>query len=172
MNFFSLTQISSSLFLYWASLYDAQDILEPFHLLFALYSKLHIQLPRNDAPNISVSAWEILFAIDGTFDLLASLPTCSHSVMADILRAHVYDPYSRLPSIFERSHCYISELSNLGPFVEYPLVALDIDISSPIQGVLTFYLRYGYLFDFQPYRKSMKFIETKVAAMKLQGFNL
>jgi len=33
MKFFSLTQISSSLFLYWASLDDAQNILEPFHLV-------------------------------------------------------------------------------------------------------------------------------------------
>jgi len=59
-----------------------------------------------------------------------------------------------------------------GPSLSIPFVALDNDISSPIQGVLTFYLRYGYLFDFQPYRKSMKFIETKVAAIKMQGFYL
>jgi len=171
MKFLSLTQISSSPFQYWAFPYDAQDILEPSHLLFDLYSMLHNQQPRNADPNISVSVEETQFAVSVKSDLSTSLPTYSHSGTVDIQHVREHGLYSQLPLKFEHSHYYKSELSNHGFFSEYHLVEHDNDTSSPTLSERTFYLHYGWFFDNRPYRKSMKFIETKVAAMKLQGFN-
>jgi len=171
MKFFYFTQISSSPFQYWVSPDDVRDIPEPFHLLFDLCSMRHSQQPRNDVPNISASGLEIHFEESVKFDLLASSPKCSHSRMEGIQHGHEHDLYSQLPLRFERSHYYISELSNHGFVAEYRLEEHDNDTSLPKQDEQTFYLHYGLSFDNRPYCKSMKFIETKVAAMKLQGFN-
>jgi hypothetical protein len=171
MKFFYFTQISNSPFQNWAFPDDVQDTLEPFLQLSAQYSMLHIQLPRNDAPNISVSVEEIRFEEYAKFDLLTSSPSYSRLVMEDIQREHEHDPCSQLPLRFEHSHYCISELSNHGFVAGYRLVKHDNDTSSPIPDERTSCLHYGLSFDNQPYCKSMNFIETKVAAMKLQGFN-
>ncbi len=171
MKFFSFTRISSSPFQYWAYPDDVRDILEPFHLLFDLYSMRHNQQPRNDAPNISVSGLETHSGESVKFDLSASSPNCSLSRMEDIQHARVHDPCSQHLSRSEHSHYCRLELSGPGFFAEYHPVEHGYDTSSPKQGELTFYLHYGSSFDIRPYCKTMKFIETKVAAMKLQGFN-
>ena len=171
MKFFSLTQISSSPSQYWAYPDDVQDILVPFHQLFGLYSMLHNQQPRNDAPNISVSIVGILSAASVMSDLLTSSPTYSHSERGDIqhVREHGLDSQHLLKS--EHSRCCKSELSNHASFAECRLEEHDNDTLSPKQDEPTSYLHYGCLFYYRPYCKSMKFIETKVAAMELQGFN-
>ncbi len=171
MKFFYFTQISSSPFQYWASHGDVRDIPEPFRPLFDLCSMLHSRQPKNDDPNISASALETHFGESVKFDLLASSPNCSHSKMENIQHAREHDPYSQHLSISEHSHYCRFELSNLEFFAEYHPEGHDNDTSSPKQGELTFYLHYGSSFDIRPYCKTMKFIETKVAAMKLQGFN-
>ena len=169
MKFF--TQISSSPFQYWVSPYDAPDTLEPFHRLSCQYSKLHNQQPKNDCPNISVSIEEIQLEEVEKFALSISSQSYLRSSMVDIQYACEHDLYLQPPLKFEYSHYYKSELANPSFFVEYHLVKHDNDILSPKQGEQTSYLRYDLLFDNRPYCKSIKFIETKVAAMKLQGFN-
>jgi hypothetical protein len=105
------------------------------------------------------------------FDLLTSLPSYSHLVMEDIQCEHEHDPCSQLPLRFEHSHYCKSGLSNHGFAAGYRHVKHDNDTLSPIRDEQTSYLHYGLSFDNRPYCKTMKFIETKVAAMKLQGFN-
>ena len=169
MKFF--TQISNSPFQYWDSLDDVQDIPEPSHLLSDLYSMLHSQLPRNGVPNISASVEEIRFEEYAKYDLLTFSQDYSHSMMVDTRRAHEHDLYSQLPLIFGHFHYCKSELSNHEFVFEYHLAERESDILLPKLNELTFYLHYGLSFDIPPYCKTMKFIETKVAAMKLQGFN-
>jgi hypothetical protein len=171
MKFFSATQISNSPFPYWVFPDDAQDILEPFHQLSDLYSRHHNLLPKNGDPNISVSVEEIQSEEVVKSDILTFSPNYSHSLMEDIQREYERGLYLQPPSKFEHSHCYKSELSNLGFGVGYHLEEHDNGTLSPKQGEQTFYLHYGLSFGNQPYCKTMKFIETKVAAMKLQGFN-
>ena len=171
MKFFSATQISNSHSPYWVYLDDVQDILAPFHQLFDLYSMHHIQQPKSDAPNISVSDEETPFEEFGKFDLLAFSPRYSHLTTVGTQHECEHDPYLQHPLRFEHSHYYISELSNLEFVVVNLLVKRDNDTWSPIQDEQTFYLHYGSFFDILPYCKTKKFIETKVAAMDLQGFN-
>ena len=108
MKFF--TQISSSLFQYWAFRDDAQDILVPFHQLFTLYSMPHYQQPRNEVPNISVSIEETKFAEFVKFDPFTTLQIYSPSVMGNIqyVQLHEHGHCSQHPLKFELSHCYKS----------------------------------------------------------------
>lgn len=170
MKFFYFTQISSSPFQYWASPGDAQDIPEPFRLLFDQCSMLHSRQPRNDDPNISVSRLEIHFGGSAKFYLLAFSPNCSHSWMEDIQHERVHDPCSQHPSISEHSHYCRFELSDPGFFAEYHPEEHGNDTSSPKQGELTFYLHYGSSFDIRPYCKTMKFIETESSCNEIAGF--
>ena len=171
MKFFYFTQISNSPSLYWASLDDVQDIPEPFHRLFAQYSKLHIQQPRNDAPNISASEWGIHFEESVKCDLLTASPSYSHSTKVDIQYVREHDPYSQLPLESEHSLRCKSGLSNHAFVAEHLLGEHDNDTSSPKQDEPKVCLHYGLSCDIQPCCKAINFIETKVAAIKLQGFN-
>lgn len=172
MKFFYFTQISSSLFQYWASPDDVRDIPEPFRPLFDLYSMHHNQQPKSDVPNISASDREIRFEESEKCDLSTSLPNYSHLRREDIQHAREHDLYLQHLLVSEHSHYYKFGLSDLGFFAEYHLEGHGNDTSSPKQGEQKYYLYYGSSYDIQPYCKTMKFIETKVAAMKLQGFNL
>lgn len=169
MKFF--TQISSSPSLYWAFPDDAQDILEPFHPKYSLYSTLHNQLPKSDVPNISVSIVETLFEEAEKFSLSISLQAYLHLPKEGIQYAYERGLCSQHPLKSEHSHYCKSELANPSFVAEYLLVKHDNDILSPKLYELTAYSHYGLSFDNRPYCKSIKFIETKVAAMKLQGFN-
>ena len=171
MKFFNSTQISSYPFQYWVYPGDVRDIPEPFRPLFDLYSMLYSRQPRNDDPNISVSDLETHFGEPVKFDLLTSSPDCSHSKTEDIQHVREHDPYLQHLLVFEHSHYCRFALSDLEFFVEYLPEEHGNDTSLPKQGEPTFYLHYSLSFDIQPYCKTMKFIETKVTAMKLQGFN-
>ncbi len=171
MKFFYFTQISSSPFQYWVYPGDVRDIPEPFRPLFDRYSLLHSRQPRNDDPNISVSGLETHFGESVKFDLLTSSPDCSHSRMEDIQHAREHDPCSQLLLESKHSHYCRFALSDLEFFAEYLPEEHGNDTSLPKQGKQIFYLHYGSSFYIRLYCKTMKFIETKVAAMKLQGFN-
>ncbi len=170
MKFFFFTQISSCPSLCWVFPDDAQDTLEPFHLLYSLYSKLHTQQPKNGDPNISVSIAEIQFEESEKFDLLVSSQAYSHSEMVDIRYAYVHDPCLQLPLRYERSHYYISEQLNPLCVAEYPLAIHENDTSSPRQGALSYNLHYGLSYDIQPYCKSKTFIETESSCNEIAGF--
>ena len=169
---FSTPLISNCLFLNLACPYDVQDTPEPFHLLFCLYSKPHSLLPKNVAPNMSCPRLEILAEEVLRIALLTSLPLHLYSRMVDIQHAYECDPCSLPPSKSARSQHCISVSVNHDICAEYPLSKLYTGISSPIlydslscllnensSGILTFC-------------KAKTFIETKVTAIKLQGFNL
>ena len=171
MKFFYFTQISNSPFQYWAYPDGVQDTLEPSHQLFALCSKLHSQQPRNAVPSISVSIEEIQPVQVVRYDLLVSSPNYLHSATEDIRHGYEHGLCSQRPLEFEHSHYCKSELSNHEFGVEYRLVKHENDTLSPKPDERIVYLHYGCFCDNLPYCKTMKFIETKVAAMKLQGFN-
>ena len=170
MKFFIL--ISSCLFLNWVYLDDAQGTPVPSHQLFYLYSKLHIQLPKNDAPNISSPLLEIPVGEALMCDPLISSLRRLRLGMEDILCAYEHDLYSLHLLRFEHSHCRIFALTN--PYIDTSglLLEHDIDISLPKPDGSSSYLLYGDSFGNYPYYKSKIFIETKVSAIKLQGFNL
>lgn len=171
MKFFPFTPVSNSLSHYWACPYDAQDIPVPSHLLFFPYSKLHSLLPKNDAPNRSFPMPEILAEEVLRIALLTSLPKYLYSMMEDILHAYEYDPCSQLPSKFAHSlHC-ISVLVILDIYAVNHLSKLYSDISLPILYDNLNYLLNVNSCDILPFNKAKTFIETKVTAMELQGFN-
>jgi hypothetical protein len=172
MKFFSFTQISSSPFQCWACPDDAQDILEPSHQLFSLYSKHHNRLPRNASPNISASIVEIQFGVSAMSCPSASSLTHLHSKMGDTQCEYGHGPCLRHPLGFGHSRCCIFERLNPLCVAGYRLVKHENDTSSPIQGGPSYNLHYGLSYDTRPYCKAKKFIETEVPAMKLQGFNL
>ena len=151
---------------------DVQDIPEPSHQLFDQYSKLHIQQPKSVDPNTSFLTLEIPFGEDGKFDLSISLLTCSHSKRVDIQHAYECDLYLPHLSKYEHSHYHKFELASLGNGVEDLLEAHDNDTWLPTQYDNLDYLRNVNFCDILTYRKFKKFIETKVTAMELQGFNL
>jgi hypothetical protein len=172
MKFFNFTPLSNSLSLYWAFLYDVQGIPEPSHLLFCLCSKLHSLLPKNVAPNMSFLRSEIPAEQVLMIALLTSLPIHLYSLMVDIQHAYEYDPCSQLPSKFVHSQHCISVLVNLDICAEHHLLKLYIDISSSILYDNLSYLLNENSCDILTFNKTKIFIETKVTAMKLQGFNL
>ena len=151
MKFFhNITLISSCLFLNWAYPYGLQDIPEPSHLLSYQYSKLHNPQPKSDAPSIACLTWKIPVAEFQMSDLSISLPKYLYSMKVDI------------------QYAYISHDNDVG----YHPVKHYIDISSPKlygnSNSLSNVNSFGNLTS----NKIKTFIETKVTAMKLQGFNL
>src|SRR5574344_296669 len=170
MKFLFVTQESSSLFQHWDFPYGVQDILVPSHQILYLYSMLHNRLPRNGDPNIVFSIEEILFAGFAMSDLSISSPTHLYSLRVYTLHECEHDPYLLRPLVSEHFHYHISELLDLSyAFVDHP-AKQDNGTSLPKQGELSYDLHCGSFFDIQPYCKSKTFIETKVDAMKLQGF--
>lgn len=173
MKFFhNIILISSCLFLNLVYPCGAQDILEPSHQLSCLCSMLHNQLPRNGVPNTVCSTWEIPFVEVGMNDLSASLPKHLYSMKADILSAYEYDPYLQLLLEYEHFLNYIFGLANHDSDVECRLEEHHSGILWPIQDGNSNCLSNGNSFGSLTYNKAKTFIETKVTAMKLQGFNL
>jgi len=170
--FFNITLISNCLFLNWAYPCGAQDILEPSHRLSFQYSMLHNQLPKSVDPNIVYSAWEILFEEAEKNDLSFSLPKHLYSKMVDIQRAYEYDPGSQLLSKYAHSLNYISVPTNHDNDIEYRLVKQDNGILLPILNDNLNCLSNENSCGSLTCNKTKTFIETKVTAMKLQGFNL
>jgi hypothetical protein len=105
-------------------------------------------------------------------DLSISLPKYLYSKMLDTQRAYEYDPCSQLLSKYVHFLNYISEPTNHDNGVEYLLVKQDNDILLPILNDNLNYLSNANSFGSLTYYKTKTFIETKVTAMKLQGFNL
>jgi|AntRauTorckE5430_2_1112549.scaffolds.fasta_scaffold03638_3 hypothetical protein len=173
MKFFlSIILISSYLFLNWAYLYGVQDILEPSHQLTGQYSTPHILLPKNAYPNIAYSTWEIPSVLGEKSGLSISLPKYLHSMKVGTQRACVHGPYSQLPLEFVHSQNCIFVSTNLDSDAVYRLVKQSNDILSPIRYDNSNYLLSGNSFGSLTFNKTKTFIETKVTAMKLQGFNL
>ena len=83
-----------------AYLYDVQDIPEPSHQLYFLYSILQNQLPKNGDPNTFFPTREILVEEAVMNDLLISSQEHLCLMMADIRYAYGYDPCSQLPLIY------------------------------------------------------------------------
>jgi len=173
MKFFlNITLISSCLLPNWAYPYDALDILEPSHLLSYQYSKLHNLQPKNDDPNIAYSTWEIPVVEAETSVLLVSLPKYLYLMKVDTQRAYGHDPYLQHLSEYEHFLNYISVLTNHGSDIEYLLEEHHNDILSTILNGNSNYLSNEYSFGSLSCNKAKTFIETKVTAIKLQGFNL
>ncbi len=164
--------ISSCLSLYSVYPYGGLNTPEPFHLLFFLYSKLHNQQPKNAAPNTTYQEKETLFEAIEMTNLLASSLEHSNSVMEDIQRACEHDLYLQHLLIFERPQNYISEPKDPYSELEHPLSKPYNDILLPIQYDNSNSLLSVNSFGNLTLSKTKKFIETKVTAMKLQGFNL
>ena len=170
--FFNITLISNCLSLSWAYLYDALDILEPSHRLSYQYSTHHNQLPKSADPNIVCSTWGILFEEAEKSGLSFSLPKYLYSKMVDTQRTYEYGPCSQLLSKYVHFLNYKSAPTNHDNDVEYLLVKQDNDILLPILNGNLNYLSNENSFGSLTYNKSKTFIETKVTAIKLQGFNL
>ena len=150
---------------------DAQDTPEPSHRLYALYSRHHTLWTKSAVPNIVCVTQDIPVEDDEMCGLLTSLPKDSHSLREGILRACAHDPYLQLLSKFGHSHYCKSESTNLDSVPEYLPAKPGNDTSLPKQYGNSDCLQYESYDDIQTYRKDRKFIQTKVAAMKLQGFN-
>jgi hypothetical protein len=172
MKFFFITLISSYLFLSWVCLDDVQGIPEPSHLLSVQYSKHHNQLPRNVAPNIVYLTQETLVEVALRYAPLASLQERLYLSKVDILNACEYDLYLQPPSGCEHSQNHKFELVNHDTFASNRPLKHDNGIWWTKQDDNLDYLLYGNSFGNYPYNKAKIFIETKVSAMKLQGFNL
>ena len=171
MKFFNLILVSSYPFHYCVYPYGALGTLVPFLPLCYQYSTLRNQLPRSVAPNTS-------FPRQGTpageSEMYApSTSSLGHlcSTLEGTLHGCVHGLYLLRPSVFGHFPCYISALPNPDSEPEYLLSKHDNTTSSPTQCVRSFDLRNATLSCMIPFCKSMKFIETKVPAMKLQGFN-
>ncbi len=105
-------------------------------------------------------------------DPLVSLPIYLYSMMEGTQHAYEHDPCSQHPLEYAHFQNYISVSTNHDSDAGHRLEELGIDILWPIQ--------YGNLnclsnvnsFGSLSFNKTKTFIETKVTAMKLQGFNL
>ena len=172
MKFFNVIPISSFLSLNWAYPYGAPSTPEPSHLLSYQYSKPHNQLPRNDDPSISCPPQETLVEVTWTYDLSVSLQEHLYLWKVDTLYAYEHDPCLLHPLVCGHSPNHRFESANPGSGVVNLLLVRDNDIWLPKQGDNLNYLSYANSFGNFPNHKAKTFIETKVSAMKLQGFNL
>ena len=170
--FYRITPKSNCPSLYWAYPYGVQDTPEPFHLLSYLCSKHHNLQPISDDPNIVCSTQKIPVVEAEMNDPLVSLPKYLYSMTEDTQHAYEYDLCLQLPLIFEHSQSYISVSTNLDIGAEHRHEELCIDTLWPIQYDNSNCLSNGYSFGSLTFYKTKTFIETKVTAIKLQGFNL
>ena len=166
-----VTPISNFRLVYSAYLYDAPNTPEPLYRLYFLCSKRHNRLPKSVDPNNVSEVSETLVANDENCDLSASLPTDLYSRTVGIQYVDEHDPYSPLLSVYEHSRCCRLESEDLDNVPEYLLSVHDNDIWSPILYRHLTYLPNDCFCDCLAYRKDKKFIETKVPALKMQGFN-
>ena len=172
MKFFKLIPLSNFHAQSWAYLDDVPNIPEPFHQLYCLYSKHHILQPRSVAPNTSSQAQEIPAEEYEKSAPLTFLQEYLCSMTVDIQRAYEYDLCSQHLSISERPLYHKSALKYLCNEPSNPLAKHDNDTSLPIQYDNSNYSQNVSSSYTLTFRKFKKFIETKVTAMKLQGFNL
>jgi hypothetical protein len=171
MKFFSPPPLSNSPEENSACPCGVQDILEPSHLLYYLCSKHRNLLPKNDDPNTSCSIPEIPVEAVVMNDPSVALPIHLCSTTGDTQYAYGYGPCLQLPSVYVHSQYYISEQEDRDSDVVYHPLTHDNDISSPKLCDMLDCLSYGNSDDILPYSKSKIFIETEVAAIKLQGLN-
>jgi len=173
MKFFtSVTPISSCQSASSAYPCDAQDIPEPYHLLFFLYSKHNSQLPKSDDPNIAFEVLEIPFGEVGRSDPSISLQEHLYSMMEGTRYAYEYGLCSQHLSVFAHFQHYISEPTNPGNDVVRHQPKQHNGIWSTIPSDNSNYLSNVNSYDNPTFNKTKIFIETKVTAIKLQGFNL
>ena len=90
----------------------------------------------------------------------------------DTQRAYKHDPYSQHPSEYGHFQNYISVSTNHDSDAEYLLEEHRNDTLSPILDGSSNYLSNENSFGSLSFNKAKTFIETKVTAIKLQGFNL
>lgn len=171
MKFFTIIPLSNFRPEYLAYPYDVPSTLVPFHLLYYPYSTPRIQLPRNACPNTFSPILEILSVTLSMFSLLIASLSYLYLLMVDIRYAYEHGPYSQLLLESSHSHCYKFVPVNPDIVPECLLLTHDNDIWSPKQCEHLANLQYENSFENLPYRKFRAFIETKVAAMKLRGFN-
>ncbi len=164
--------MSNSLFPNWGYPYGVRDIPEPFHQLSYLYSKLHNLQPKNDDPNIVYSILEIPVVTFERNVLLISLPKCLYLKTVDTQRAYVYDSYLQLLLECEHFQNHISVPTNHGIGVGHLPLKHHNGISLPKLNGNSNLLSNENFFGNLTYNKAKTFIETKVTAMELQGFNL
>lgn len=93
-------------------------------------------------------------------------------MMVDILCEDEYDPYLQLLSEYEHSLNYKFGLKDPCIEFEYLLSIYDNDTLLPKLYEHSICSPNDYSCDILPYNKDRKFIETKVTALKMQGFNL
>lgn len=171
MKFFHFILISSCSFGCWVYPDGALGTPAPFHPLYCQYSKPHSLLPKSVAPNTSCSTQETPVGEVVKYDLSISLPRYLYSRRVRTQYGHVHDPCSPPPLELKHSPNYIFEPPSLDIVLEHRPSVHDNDTSSPKRYGLLSDSPNGILFVDIPFCKSMKFIETKVPAMKLQGFN-
>jgi len=154
MKFFLILPLSSFPEGSSAYLYDVQDIPEPSHQLYFLYSILQNQPPKNGDPNTFFPTQEIPVEEALMNGPLISSQEHLYLTRADIRYAYGCDPYSQLPLIYGHSHYRRSELEDLDIFALNHLLKHDNDILSPKLYGKSNCLLYGNSFDIQPYNKS------------------
>ena len=137
-----------------AYLYDVQDIPEPSHQLYFLYSILQNLPPKNGDPNTFFPTQKIPVEEALMNDPLISSQEHLCLLMADIRYAYGCDPYSQLPLKYGHSHYRIYELEDHDIFALNHLLKHDNDILSPKLYGKSNCLLYGNSFDIQPYNKS------------------
>lgn len=165
MKFFNFIQISSYLSGCWVYPDDALDTPEPSHQLCCLYSKPHTLQPKNVAPNTAYSMQETPAGEAVRFFLSTSLQERLCSVMVGIQCECGHDLCSQLLSESIHSLNCKFEQPCLDNESEHRLLVHGNDTSSPIQYGRSIDSRNGNWCDYIPYRKSIKFIETKVTAI-------
>lgn len=168
----SVILISNCLSLNWAYPCGVQDILEPSHLLSYLYSKHHIQQPKSDDPSIVCSMSEIPVAKVEMSDLSISSLKYLYLMTEDIQRAYAHGLCLQLLSKYAHPPNYIFVSANLDTDAGCPLSEHHSGTLSPRLYDNSNYLSNVNSFGFLTFNKANIFIETKVTAMKLQGFNL
>lgn len=128
--------------------------------------------PTSDGPNIACPIQETPSATNGKNGLSTSLPKHLRTQKADTPRAYGYGPCSRHPSISVRSRHRIFEQEGHGIALEgHPSISYSDTWSTKLYDNSN-YLSNGNSYGNPTFGKSKIFIETKVTAMKLQGFNL
>ena len=167
----NIIQISSSLSPNLAGPCGAPNIPGPSHRLFYRYSRHHTQLPTNDGPGNVCPKQGTLAGEDATNGLSAFLQGRLCSTGEDIQHACGCGPCSPHPLVYGRSPNRTSGPKGPDSAVVGLPSAHRGDVWSPTLCGNSNYLSNGNSCGNPPFHKTKTFIETKVAAMKLQSFN-
>ncbi len=165
MKFFVFILISNYLIVHSVYPDDVQDIPEPSHPLYFLYSKHHNQLPKNGDPNTACPMREILAEEVVKSYPSTSLPIHLYSTKEDTQHGCEHDLCLLPPLVFEHSQHYLFEQPNLDNVLEHHPLKHDNDISLPKRYELLNDLQNVNLTCIVPSCKTKKFIETKVPAI-------